>query len=79
MTMNYYDAPVPQVADIMTPNSIKIGVKLDGVEQKNIVAYNVLEGWVRQGIKIRGRFKLEQGRIVSVIRYGKVEPYWRMP
>lgn len=57
--------------------SSQIGIKFNGQEIRNVAEYCVSEGWIRRFIIQNGRAKIERGRAVTCIFYGKVEPYWR--
>lgn len=59
-----------------------IGVKLDGYVMHNVHEYCASKGWVMLAGVFQSRggrtiFKRERGKIVTVRKTGKVEPYWR--
>lgn len=56
----------------------KIGVKIDGVVVFNCFEFCVSQGWARLGLTDnKGRWRKERGRTTCVMKYGKIEPYWR--
>ena len=60
------------------PHYRRIGVKFnDEVVPNNVVSFCVSENWIRQYLKINGRIRIERGKIVTIKRLGKVEPFWR--
>lgn len=55
-----------------------IGVRLNGKEVFGVIEYCISEGWVRVAAwHWNGLMKMERGRVVTVLRRGKVELYHR--
>lgn len=62
---------------VYSANANQIGIKFKGEVRQDVIEYCVSKGYVRTAVYKNGKPKLERGKIVTLIRFGVVEPYWK--
>jgi len=58
-------------------NTDQIGVKFNGSNRFDVVEYCVSKGFIKTAVYKNGKRKMERGKIITLTRFGVVEPYWR--